>query len=212
MPSPPLITITSAASAELIEKKSRFIAQALPVDSEDAARAELTAIRTAHHDARHHVYAWVIGANAQIMRSSDDGEPAGTAGRPVLETIKKAELTNVMLVVTRYFGGILLGVGGLTRAYGKAAQMALDAVGKVAKIPAVKYAVSLDYALLGKVETYLRTQQVELIDKVFAEKVCLLCAIKESIIPKVKEDLNDISNGTVRLDDLGEAVSLDQQP
>lgn len=111
----PIITITQPISAELIEKKSRFIAQAAPVDSEKQAQSFLEEIRNKHRGARHNVYAWIIGSNNEVMRSSDDGEPAGTGGKPVLETIKKSSLQNIVLVVTRYFGGILLGAGGLTR-------------------------------------------------------------------------------------------------
>ena len=109
--------ITSPGYGGVEEKNSRFLSEALFVDSEEAARSELARVRKQYYDARHHCSAWIIGPGGETVRSGDDGEPAGTAGRPILEVIRGAGVTNAMVVVTRYFGGTLLGTGGLVRAY-----------------------------------------------------------------------------------------------
>ncbi len=209
MPQTPYITIADPAIAELSEKKSRFIGQAFPVASEEQARRYLDETRARHHEARHHVYAWVIGEDSSLMRSSDDGEPTGTGGRPVLEIIKRAGLRDIIIIVTRYFGGILLGAGGLTRAYAKAAQLALAAATKIERIPAHKYALTLDYAFLGKIESYLQQNNIMLIEKIFAEKICLICAIDDSMISPFSTHLHDLSHGSLRIDDLAEAIFID---
>jgi uncharacterized YigZ family protein len=203
-----LITIVAPATAELTEKKSRFIGQAFPVCSEAEAMAQLAAVRDAHKAARHHVYAWVIGDQSEHMRSSDDGEPAGTAGRPLLEAIKSAGLQDVLLVVTRYFGGILLGSGGLTRAYAKTAQMTLDAASKIRKIPANRYALLVDYAQLSKVESLLATKGVSIEDKVFAEQICLICSLPPALLADLAAALADLSDGNLKLRDLGEPTYI----
>ena len=122
-------TVGKAASAEIVEKKSVFIGYAAPVSSEAEAREFVASIKKKHADARHNVSAYIVSGG--IMHSSDDGEPSGTAGVPVLEVIKKSGVINTVVVVTRYFGGILLGAGGLVRAYSAAAKAAIDAAGVV---------------------------------------------------------------------------------
>lgn len=119
---------TQAAQAEFVEKKSRFIGQILPVDTEEEARAHIEALKKKYYDARHNCWAFRLRAGS-AERYSDDGEPQGTAGQPILNVFQREEVTNVLCVVTRYFGGILLGAGGLTRAYAKSAKDALDASG-----------------------------------------------------------------------------------
>jgi len=206
----PMITIAAPAMAELTEKKSRFIGQAFPITDEAEASAQLAAIRAAHKTARHHVYAWVIGGHNEFMRSSDDGEPAGTAGRPLLAAIKTAGLQGVLLVVTRYFGGILLGAGGLTRAYAKTAQLTLDAARKIRKTPAARYAMLVDYADLSKAEGLLAQKNIPVEDKVFAEQVCLICALPPALLPDLEAALADLSDGRVQLRGLGEPTFLIQ--
>ena len=206
----PVITIAAPASAELIEKKSRFIGQAFPVNSEPEAQEQLTKVKSQHRGARHNVYAWVIGVNNEFMRSSDDGEPAGTGGRPVLETLKKSGLQNVMIVVTRYFGGILLGSGGLTRAYGKAAQLAIEAAPVVKKIPAQKYAITCSYPYLSKTEIILDQPGIEIADKIYGEQIAIIAAISDQLFAKVQTNLINLSNGTIRIDELGEQLFIDE--
>ena len=120
-------TLAKAGSDEIIIEKSRFIGYCAPVSSEEEALEFIEKIKKKHYDATHNVFAYVVGLDNNIQRYNDDGEPSGTAGVPILEVIKKEDLRNVVIVVTRYFGGIKLGTGGLIRAYTKGAKIALDA-------------------------------------------------------------------------------------
>ena len=119
-------TVLGASEAEFTEKKSRFIGRCFPVETEDEAFAVIADVKKRHWDATHNCYAFIVGENGLTQRFSDDGEPSGTAGMPILDVIKQKGLTNTLIVVTRYFGGILLGAGGLVRAYSKAAASAVD--------------------------------------------------------------------------------------
>ena len=205
-----LITVADYACAEFVEKKSRFIGHIAPAADEKEAQQFLERIRAEHKAANHNCYAWVCGENDSQQRSSDMGEPSGTAGRPILEAIKRADLHNTAVVVTRYFGGILLGAGGLTRAYGKAAQMAIDAAQKVRRIPGRRCAISFDYGLLGRVETYLQQQKCCVENKVYAEQVCFICLIEESRMSALETALADLSGGAVHWQDLGESADVVQ--
>lgn len=122
-------TIVRVAEAELTEKKSRFLAKVMPIETEEQARAFVEKIKKQYWDASHHVFAYRLGREGALQRFSDDGEPQGTAGRPVLGVLEKEEVCNAIVVVVRYFGGTLLGTGGLVRAYGKAAKAGIDAAG-----------------------------------------------------------------------------------
>ena len=204
------ITVARPAQAEFTEKKSRFICRLFPVADEEQAKRLLEQVRAENKGARHNVYAWIIGEQDEFMRSSDDGEPSGTGGRPVLESLKQAGLHNVMAVVTRYFGGILLGASGLTRAYAKAVQLAIDAAQRVVRFPAAKYAATIDYTYLAKAESLLAAEEVLIEDRVFGEKICLICAVKDENVSAIRDKLLKISNGSIRLDDLGEKTWLEK--
>ncbi len=204
-----MITVAAYASAEFIEKKSRFIGHIAPACDEKEAQQFLERIRAEHKAANHNCYAWVCGENDSQQRSSDMGEPSGTAGRPILEAIKRADLHNTVVVVTRYFGGILLGAGGLTRAYGKAAQMAIEAAQKVRKLPGRRCALSFDYTLLGRIETFMQQQKCCVENKVYAEQVCFICLLEESRLAELETALADLSNGALHWQDLGETVDID---
>ncbi len=144
-------TVKDCANAEIIEKRSRFIAYVRPVDTEDGALEYLNYIKQKHRDARHNVYAYIIREN-NIMRYSDDGEPGGTAGMPVLDMIKKEGLCDIIIVVTRYFGGVLLGTGGLVHAYSAAAKAGINAAGIVNMVLCRKIVIECAYNLIGKVQ------------------------------------------------------------
>lgn len=144
-------TIEDYGIAEIVEKRSKFIAHARPVSSEAEAIEYLNSLKQKYWDARHNVYAYILREN-NIMRYSDDGEPSGTAGVPVLEILKKEELTDIIVVVTRYFGGILLGTGGLVHAYSKAAKAGIEAAGIVNMILCRKVKIKCDYNLSGKIQ------------------------------------------------------------
>jgi len=151
-------TIQNPASVEIFEKNSRFIGHAFPMDTEDAALNKLNEIKKTHKTANHNCFAYQIGERNQFSRQSDDGEPSGTAGTPILEYIKKQELKNILVVVTRYFGGTLLGTGGLTRAYGRAAKEAVISAVIIEKTLHQKLNITVPYHLGGKAEYEIRSK------------------------------------------------------
>ncbi|MCL2854890.1 MAG: YigZ family protein [Defluviitaleaceae bacterium] len=150
-------TIDKPAIIETVEKGSRFIGHAFNVDNEEAALAHLAEIRQLHAKATHNCWAWQMGMANQFTRQSDDGEPSGTAGMPMLDYLRKEDLKNVLVIVTRYYGGTLLGTGGLVRAYGHAAKEACIAARIVEKFLYQKFAITVPYHLGGKLEHELRT-------------------------------------------------------
>lgn len=166
-----IITIAGSVRAEFVEKKSRFIGYAAPADTEEAAQAFLQQIRAAHHDATHNCYAYQLGEDNRFQRSSDDGEPSGTAGRPILEVIRGSGISNVIVVVTRYFGGILLGTGGLVRAYSAAAKDALAAAERVRLTPASLWALTVEYSCWQRLSDWLAAQGFIVQDTRFTDKV-----------------------------------------
>ena len=202
------ISIAAAAEAELIEKKSRFIGHIAPAATEAEAQAFLDQVRAKYRDANHNVYALQIGSMNEVQRANDDGEPAGTAGRPVLEALKKADLHNIILVVTRYFGGTLLGSGGLVRAYGKAAQLAIEAAQLVEVKPAQMCSITFNYSLLGKMESAVAEQQLQVIDKSYGEDICFLMALPVDQLASLRQAWLDLSAGTIQLQELGERIEI----
>lgn len=165
------LTVSREASAELEEKKSRFIATVRPVADEEEAHGFIEALRSKYWNATHNVYAYYIcGGNLQ-QKFSDDGEPSGTAGLPVLEAIRKLEVQDVAVVVTRYFGGTLLGASGLVRAYGKSAAMGIEAAGIVKRQLCIETGIALDYSLLGKLQALAASKGYRVKDTVYAQDV-----------------------------------------
>ena len=200
-------TVLKNAEAEMIERKSRFIGYCCPVKNQDDAIAFINEIRTMHRQATHNVYAYVLRED-NIMRYSDDGEPAGTAGVPVLEVIKKEGLTDICVVVTRYFGGILLGAGGLVRAYGKSAKLGIDAAERVEKIYCNLYLVRCDYSTYGRLEYAVNTEGYILKDCAFENDVCLTIGVKPQDVNKFIKTVADISGGSAKVSELpGEYIS-----
>lgn len=187
-------TVEKNASCEITEKKSRFIGYISPAKSEEEAVEFISTISKKHWDATHNVYAYKINNN-NISRCSDDGEPAKTAGAPVLDVIEKEGLTDVVIVVTRYFGGTLLGTGGLVKAYSKSAKEAILASDVVVKQSSVKFVISIPYNLLGKYENEFRNFDVLILEKEFSENVDILGIIKSADFDKINKKLSEISNG-----------------
>ncbi len=173
-------TIAARAEAEVVEKKSRFIAQLAPAATEEAALAFLEAVRTEHAQARHNVYAYIVrsadGA-AERVRYSDDGEPSGTSGMPTLQVLQHAGLADIICVTTRYFGGTLLGTGGLVRAYSAAAQAAIDAAQVVTISSCADVSLHIPYALYEQVQRLAGTLGAQIIDSAFADDVSLTLRI-----------------------------------
>lgn len=168
-------TVKHSAMAEIVIKKSRFIGHARPVETEQEAIQFIEGIKKEYWNATHNCSAYMIGERDEIQKASDDGEPSGTAGKPILEVIKNQGLKNVAVVVTRYFGGIMLGAGGLIRAYTDGAVAGLAAAEQVYKVLHREVLVEIDYTWLGKVENELRGRGMIMGDTSFTDKVTLCC-------------------------------------
>ena len=164
-------TIYKGGDGEIVEKKSRFIAEVHPVTSEEEAMEILEQTRKQYWDARHHCWAYIIGRNPAAERMSDDGEPAGTAGKPILEVIRGRELTNVLVIVTRYFGGTLLGTGGLVRAYTAATIEGLKNSESIARIHGVKLGIETNYTDFGKIQYLIANRNLDQLEPVYTDKV-----------------------------------------
>ena len=154
------LTVAAEATAEIEVRRSRFLCRVVHVESEDAARQVVEQERRAHRDARHHCWAFVLGPDGQVARSSDAGEPSGTAGAPMLEVLRGAEVSDVVAVVTRWFGGVLLGAGGLVRAYGDAVRAALQVAGTARRREVAFWEVPAPVAAVGRLENDLRSRGV----------------------------------------------------
>ncbi len=178
-----------------MEKKSRFIATAAPVRSEEEALQIIEQIRKKYWDARHNCYAYVIGERGELERFSDDGEPGGTAGKPILEVIKGEELRNTLIVVTRYFGGTLLGTGGLVRAYSAAAKAGIASSVIITRIPGIKLHITTEYTGLGKIQYILGQRGITTLDSVYTDKVELEVLTAEAEAEAVKAELTEGTNG-----------------
>lgn len=170
-------TLAGEGFAEIIEKKSKFLGRAFPLDKEEGAAAALAAAAKTHHAASHHVYAYVLGTDGETLRQSDAGEPSGTAGTPALAALRSQGLTFAMVIVTRYFGGTLLGAGGLARAYGQAAREAVAAAGIITKNLCDDYAVKAPYTLLGKLQYEYGKKGYTILATDYAEAVTLTVRI-----------------------------------
>lgn len=195
-------TIYSYGEDEVIINKSRFIGYSLPISSEEEALEFIEKIKTKHRDATHNVYAYVFGENSNIQRFSDDGEPQGTAGIPVLEVIKKENLRNVVVVVTRYYGGTKLGAGGLIRAYTKGAKIGLESGIIVDMVLHINLKIKIDYTLHGKLENYLMNNEIIVDDVVYDEGVSFYVYVKSEEYEKFLENITNITSGNVLIDDL----------
>ena len=180
-------------SAEYEIKKSRFIAHVKHVETEESAREFLQAIRKKYFDATHNCSAWILGEGGNLQKSNDDGEPGGTAGNPILETIKKNDLTNTAVVVTRYFGGIKLGAGGLIRAYSHTAALGLDAAKILRMTTFQKISLTLEYNFLAMVENFLRKKNIRVESSDYADVVTLNILILPAQVENFLIDLTDLT-------------------
>lgn len=198
-------TIKGYGEDEIIINKSKFIGYSSPINNEEEALEFIEKIKTKHRDATHNVYAYVLGEESNVQRFSDDGEPSGTAGIPVLEVIKKEDLRNLVVVVTRYFGGIKLGGGGLIRAYTKGAKIALDAGVLVDMTLHSNIKINIPYTLLGKVENFLITNGLKAEEINYKDDVEIFLYIIDSESKKFEEDMLNLTNGTVKFNYLDKA-------
>lgn len=191
-------TVMSEASNEFVEKRSRFIGYCKPVATEQEATDFINELRSKHWDARHNVYAYSL-REGNIKRYSDDGEPSGTAGMPVLDVILKNEVYDVCVVVTRYFGGVLLGTGGLVRAYSQAAKLALEAGGVVVMENCAVCSLECTYNQYGKVSSLVQELASGLDDTEYGSGVILKFHIKSANLPALQKKLADATAGEVQI-------------
>ncbi|MEQ8198652.1 MAG: YigZ family protein [Clostridiaceae bacterium] len=197
------LTIKKQSNDEFEEKKSRFIGYIKRVESEEEAKEFVQEIKSMHKMATHNCWAYVIGENLGVQRYSDDGEPQGTAGIPILEVIKKSGLTDCAIVVTRYFGGIMLGAGGLTRAYTKGASTAVKAGGIVEKVKGKPINIKINYDLIGKLQ-YICGENNWIIENTeYAEDVTITLILEVSEGIKAVEEITEATNGKALIN-LGE--------
>lgn len=201
-------TVCGHAESLLIEKKSKFIANVFPVENEEEALEKLASIKKKYSDATHNVYAYVIDEN-NIFRYSDDGEPGGTAGMPVLDTIRKEGLVDVLVVVTRYFGGTLLGTGGLVHAYGASAKQGLNDAGIITRMLCNLVDVKIDYNLSGKVQYKIASENYILEDTVYDNEVTFKICCKIEDTQNLIAEITDITNGRARYNIMPEPKYID---
>ena len=182
--------------SEYVEKRSSFLGVVEPVSSEEDARAVIAAIKKQHRDARHNCWCYLIQDGAE--RYSDDGEPQGTAGIPMLEVFRKAGVSNAVCVVTRYFGGVLLGAGGLLRAYTKAAKDALENAGTTEVIPMKELTIRCPYSLLDRIRLEIAAAEAEILSTDYAADITLSIRIPEAKAVPFSERIFDLTSGTVK--------------
>lgn len=201
-------SIKKEAAVELVEKKSRFICSTSPVSNEDEAMEFIRKISSRYRDASHNVYAYVISGPVEIQKASDDGEPQGTGGIPVLEVIKREDLTNVCVIVTRYFGGILLGSGGLIRAYSTAARNGISESGKCLMSLFTTFSAEISYSQLGKVQNAV-TNMGNTISRVeYLENVKMIIKSRFDILDSTIKCINEITNGEAKVERLEDAFDI----
>lgn len=196
------LMLIKGAEAEIVEKKSRFIATVCPVASEDEAMAFIEKMKKKYYDARHNCSAFVIGSQAQLTRSSDDGEPSGTAGRPMLEVLLGSEIRNIAAVVTRYFGGTLLGTGGLVRAYSGVLKKALEECETARQRFGVKMKVKMDYNSVGKIQYLLASKNINIVDSLYAADVEMTVIVPIEEYDRLCKELIELTSAKAGLEEL----------
>lgn len=191
-------TVSEFAKNSFIEKRSEFIGHISPVSTNDEAANFINSVKSEHRKAKHNVYAYIL-RHDNISRYSDDGEPQGTAGMPVLEVLKKRCLTDVCIVVTRYFGGILLGGGGLVRAYSHAASIACDAAKIMNMCLCRRIRITTDYAMYGKISYILPEYETMTVNSDFGTNITLEILVLSEKLDDLKAKLIEITNGTIKI-------------
>lgn len=193
-------TVYRGNEAEIIEKKSRFIATVKPVETEEEAIEFIESLKKKYWNATHNCSAYVIGERFQVQRCSDDGEPSGTAGKPMLDVLLGEEIHDVAVVVTRYFGGTLLGTGGLVRAYSSATKAGLEASTVITKMYGQKMTIGTDYTGLGKIQYILGQRGIQILDSIYTDNVTLEVLLPEEQIKGVMEEITEGTNGQAKME------------
>lgn len=199
------LAVLKGGQGEIIEKKSRFIGYTASVETEEEAAAFIEMIKKKHYDARHNCYAYSIGLTSQpVLRFSDDGEPQGTAGKPILEVIQGSGIRNICIVVTRYFGGTLLGTGGLVRAYTDAARAGIEASDIRQKRQLVAAELTMEYTDLGKIQYLMEHTDGEIIDTIYTEKVTLQVRVYSPVYENFVRSVTEATGARAFLKKTGE--------
>ncbi len=206
--------IYQGGEGEITEKKSRFIATVIPVDSEESALEFIAAMKKKYWNASHNCSAFVIGDHYEIQRCSDDGEPQGTAGRPMLDVLLGEEIHNAAVVVTRYFGGTLLGTGGLVRAYSKAVQEGLKKSAIIDKKEGILLKIRTDYNGIGKIQYLLGQRGLTITDSEYTDVVVVQTLILIELLPELKTAVTEATNGRAEFleEDAVSFAYLDGEP
>ncbi len=199
-------TIQGESTASYEIQRSRFITHAKHAESEEAAREFIAQQKKTYFDARHNCSAWVLGATGDKQKSNDDGEPGGTAGNPILEAIKKNNLTDLVVVVTRYFGGIKLGAGGLIRAYGHAAVLGIEAADIITMTPYLREKLTCDYTLFNTIDHFLRKKKLRIEDTSYAEHVTMTLLLPPEETQSILDELTDLTAAQCNFEEEGELL------
>lgn len=200
---PDIWMASGTGRSEFSEKKSRFLGEARPAKSADEARARIKELKEEHPRARHVAWAYVLGGDAALKGMSDDGEPRGTAGRPILDLIAGGKLTNTMVAVVRYFGGVKLGTGGLVSAYGRSASEALAQMPRVRMMNWVRLVMDMEYSLHDRVKRLSAEVGGRCIDERFDAAVRIVADIPEAVVDEFQRVVNDVGRGTVQVEIVG---------
>ena len=193
-------TIYEGGEGEIVEKKSRFIATVRLVEKEEDALAFIEEMKKKYWDARHNCYAYSIGEHREFTRCSDDGEPSGTAGRPMLDVILGEDIYNVAVVVTRYFGGVLLGTGGLVRAYSGAVQEGLRASKVIQKQHGISLALTADYTAIGKLQYIAAENQLPVLDTEYTDRVIMHLLVPNDQVGRIQKTITEATSGRVKME------------
>jgi uncharacterized YigZ family protein len=197
---PKFATVRAYGNEEIVIKKSRFIGHAKPVESEDEAVAFIEELKKKYWNATHNCSAYLIGERDQFQKALDDGEPSGTAGKPILEVIKHRGMKNIVVVVTRYFGGIMLGAGGLVRAYTDGAVAGIDAAEPIVKVLHREIIVDVDYTWYGKLENELRGRGYRVGEVLFTDRVRVQCLPEAGEADRFQAWITDVTQGQAILE------------
>lgn len=194
-------TVYEGGEGELVEKKSRFIATVRPVKTEEEANQFVEEMRKKYWDARHNCWAFILGERQEFKRCSDDGEPSQTAGKPMMDVLTGAGLTDVAVVVTRYFGGTLLGTGGLVRDYSGAVQEGLKNSTVITKYLGVKLSVTTDYNGVGKLQYLFGQKEIPILSAEYTDKVVFTVLVESSRIQEIKKAITEATSATAQMEE-----------
>ncbi len=204
------LTVEKSVETVYVVKKSKFITNVMPVKNKGELDLLIETYRKKYWDATHNVYAYTLGLNDEIQKFSDDGEPSGTAGRPVLEVIKSKMLKNVLVVVTRYFGGIMLGAGGLIRAYSESAAICIEKANIIKKVRCNIFSVTTDYNMLGKIQWELKQNNLIIKDIIYDENVLIKVGVPLDFNMDFNSFILNLTSGKAEINESGTSYIVEQ--